>query len=80
MWRGCIRRIGRWNGQRGVQYGRDGNRYGCIIRWDYTVSYIILGTEHNAPLAFAPGLELHHSIISMLGEHRDRLEIERGFI
>ena len=30
---------------------------------------ITLGTEPDAPLAYAPGLELHHPIRSMLGVH-----------
>ena len=33
-----------------------------------------LGTEHNAPLTYAPGLELHHPIMSMLGGHGGQLE------
>ena len=28
---------------------------------------VILGTDPNAPLAYAPILELHHPIVSMLG-------------
>ena len=28
-----------------------------------------LGTEYNAPLAYAPGLELQHPIMSNIGEH-----------
>ena len=55
------------------QYG-DGDR--PIIRWDYTVSNIILGTEPNDPLAYAPVLKLCHPIMSMLGGHRGRLEID----
>ena len=37
---------------------------------DDTVVTITLGTETNAPLAYALGLELHHPIMSKLGEHR----------
>ena len=35
-----------------------------------TVVNITLGTELNAPLAHATGLELHHPIMSKFGEHR----------
>ena len=28
-----------------------------------------LGTDPNLPLAYAPGLELHHPIMSKLGAH-----------
>ena len=34
-----------------------------------TVVTTTLGTENNAPLAYAPGLELHHPIMSILGYH-----------
>ena len=42
-----------------------------------TVASIMLGAGPNAPLASAPGLELHHPIVSMLGGSRDRLERDR---
>ena len=43
-----------------------------------TVANVIFGTEHNAPLAYAPGLELHNPIMSMLGGAlRPVREIER---
>ena len=35
-----------------------------------TVVSTTLRTENNAPLSHFPGLELHHPIISKLGEHR----------
>ena len=40
---------------------------------------VILGTEPNDPLTYAPGSELHHPIVSMLGGNRRRLEIDRYF-
>ena len=57
-------------------YGRDGDRYGQLIRWDYTVANVILWTEPNYPFAYDLGLELHHPIMSMLGGHGGRLERE----
>ena len=36
---------------------------------DDTIVNITLGTESNAPLAYAPVLELHQPIMSKLGEH-----------
>ena len=45
--------------------------------WDDTVTNLILGTEPNYPLAYDPGLELHHPIMSMIGGHGGRLERER---
>ena len=48
--------------------GGDGlDRDGRLIRWEDTVANVILGMEPNALLAYAPGLELHHLIMSMLG-------------
>ena len=60
---------GSGGGRRGVGGGdgRDGDRDGGIIRSEDTVANVIFGTEHNSPLAYAPGLELHHSIMSKLG-------------
>ena len=40
------------------------------------VTNITLGMDPNAPLAYAPGLELHHPIMSNLGGHRGQLYIE----
>ena len=56
-------------GRLGVGYGRNGDGDGQMIRWEYTVANVILGTEPNAPLAYAPVLELHHPIMNMLGAH-----------
>ena len=60
--------------------GWDSNEDGRIIRWAYTVVNVILGTEHNVPLASTPGLELYHPIMSMLGGHGGQLEREREII
>ena len=48
-----------------------------MIRFEDTVANVILGTEPNAPLAYAPVLELHHPIMSMLGGHRGQLVREK---
>ena len=53
---------------------RDGDG---ITRWEDTVEIFILGTYPNAPLAYALGLELQPSIMSMIMGHRYRLERER---
>ena len=42
----------------------------------YRIKNLILGKEPNAHLASAPGLELQHLIMSMLGGHGGRLERE----
>ena len=57
--------------------GGGGRRYGDgrLIKWEDTAENITLGTEPNAPLAYAPGLELHHPIMSTLGAHGVQLEI-----
>ena len=34
------------------------------------IAHLTLGTDTNAPLAYDLGLELHHLIISKLGDHR----------
>ena len=47
--------------------GRDGYGYRQLIMWEYTVSNVILGMEPNAPLVYAPVLEIHQPIMSMLG-------------
>ena len=57
----------------GRRDGRDG--YGLLIRWEDTVSNLILGTEPNAPLDYAQGLELHCLTMSMIRGHRGRLDI-----
>ena len=43
----------------------DGDR---LNLWEDNVANATLGTEPNAPLAYALGLEHHHPIMSMLGE------------
>ena len=52
-----------------------GNTYG--IR----VTNLTLGAEHNATLAYAPGLEPHHPIMSKLGNHvgQEEREIEKEY-
>ena len=51
----------------GGGYGRDGDGYVRLIMWEDTLENIILGTEHNDPLAYAPVLGFHHPIMIMLG-------------
>ena len=67
--------VGGTDGGRGVdiqdQY-RDG-----LNRWEDNVANVILGMEHNAPLAYTPLLELHHPIICTLGGNRGRLDRDR---
>ena len=58
------------------RYG-DGYGYGQLTRWEDTVIKVILGTEPNAPFAYAIGFERHHLIMSMLGGHGGRLDRER---
>ena len=53
-------------GGRGGGDGQYGDRDGRLIRWEDTVANVVLDTEPNAPLAYAPGLELHRPIIIML--------------
>ena len=55
-----------------VEYGQDGDGYAINMCKD-TVANIIFGTEPNDPLASAPGLELHHLTMSMLGGKGGRL-------
>ena len=57
----------------GVGDLQDGDR-DILNRWEDTVANIIIGTEPNDPLVYAPGLEIYHLIMSMLGGHGDRLE------
>ena len=54
----------------------EGNGDIRLVRWEYIVANVILGTEPNAPLAYAPGFEHHHPIMSMLVETEGQLEIE----
>ena len=58
-----IRSGGRTDRGGGV-YIWDGDR-DIITWWEDTVANITLGTDTNATLAYAPGLEHHHPIISM---------------
>ena len=41
-----------------------------LIRWEVTVTNLLLGTGPNVPLAYDLGLELSHPIMSILGGHR----------
>ena len=41
--------------------------------WEDKVSQVALGTDTNAPLAYAPGLEHHHLIMSTIGYPGGRL-------
>ena len=45
--------------------------------WGDNVANVILGTEPNSTLAYAPGLELHDSIMSMIVGHGGRLDINK---
>ena len=45
----------------------------CRLR----VTKVILGKYDNTPLAYTPGLELHHPIMSKIGGHGGQLESER---
>ena len=56
--------------------GRDGDD-NILSWWENNVASLTLGMEPNDPLAYAPGLELHHPIISTLGDTGGRLERER---
>ena len=49
----------------------DGDR---IIWWEDNVAQVTLGTDPNDPLAYAPGLEHHHPIMSMIGDPGGKLE------
>ena len=60
--------VGRTEGGVGG-YRLDGGIDGLNL-WEDTVSYIILGMDHNAPLEYALVLELRQPIISTLGEPR----------
>ena len=55
--------------------GRDGD--GWPIRWENTISNLIFGAEPNTHIAYAPGLEPHHQIMSMLEGEGGRFERER---
>ena len=57
--------------------GRERDSNGRLIKWDDAVTIITLGTELKDPLAYDPGLELHHTSMSTLGDHGEQLERER---
>ena len=59
--------------------GGDGRYSYCdgINWWEDTVANVILRMEPNHPLAYTPGLELHHPIMSTLRDPGGRLERER---
>ena len=61
----------------GVGDGQEGDGYGQLINWEYNVENTTLGTEPNAPLAYAPELEIHHPNMSTLGANRVQLDRER---
>ena len=42
---------------------------------EYYSNHNTLGTEPNAPLAYAPGSKLHHQTMRMIGGHKGRLYI-----
>ena len=48
-----------------------------LNRSEDNVENVILGKEPNSPLDYAPGLELHHQIMSTFGWNGVRLERER---
>ena len=48
----------------GDRQGGDGYR---SSQWGDNVSNLTLGTDPNVPLAYAPELEHHHQIMSILG-------------
>ena len=73
-WRGCGWRLRRRNGWRGGGGGGDGPDGDGLNWWEDTVEDLILGTEHNNPLVYAPVLEHHQPIMSMIGGHGGRLE------
>ena len=58
----------------GVGEGRGENRE-ILSRWEDNEAKLTLGMDPNDPLAYAPGLEHHHPIMSMLGEPGGRLYI-----
>ena len=54
---------------------REGDGDG-LSRWEDNVAHVTLVTEPNGPFAYAPGLENHHLIMSMLGDLGGRLDRE----
>ena len=65
---------GMGRGGRGDRGGVD--RDGRLIIVDHSVANVILVTEPNDLLAYDPGLELHHPIMTTLGGNEGRLERE----
>ena len=67
--------------------GGGGERRSCVIGTGksnskgttdgFVVTNTTLGKQHNAPLEYAPVLEINHPIMSKLGNPGGRLEIER---
>ena len=53
--------------------GRDGGGY-RLRKWENNVENLTLWMETYAPLAYDPGLELHHRIMIMLGEPGGKLD------
>ena len=45
--------------------------------WEGTLANVILGTDPNAPLAYAPGLTLYHPNMNILEGYRERLERDK---
>ena len=60
-------------------YGRDRDR-DVLRRWEDNLAHVTLGTEPNAPLAYAPVLENHHPVVIILGDPGGRLERKREII
>ena len=58
-------------------WDRDGYR---ISWWEDNVAIINLGTDTNDPLDYAPGLEHHHPIISMVRELEIQLERDNRLV
>ena len=65
---------GTYGGRGGYRQDRDGDG---LNQWEYNVANITLGTEPNAPLAYAPVLKHHHPIMNTLGDPGGRLKIEK---
>ena len=59
----------------GGGYGRDRDRDGINL-WEDNAEKIVLVTEPNSPLSYAPGLEPHHLIMSTLGGNGGRSDRE----
>ena len=66
--------------RRGWGDGREGDGDGQLIKCEDNEANINLVTDHNASLAYAPGLELQHLIMSTIGAHRGQLDIYIYFL